>query len=135
MPTTSSISYGTVAATSLPFDQAIERVKSLLKDEGFGILCEINVTKTLKEKINADFRPYVILGACNPQLAHQALSSEAQLGLLLPCNVVVQAQDDQTLISVVDAQKMLDIVGNPELGALAREANMRLQRVMEKLPT
>lgn len=127
------INYGRVASVDLDFHDALERVRSLLKDQGFGILCEIDVAKTMKEKIGAEFRPYVILGACNPQLAHRALSEEDQLGLLLPCNVVVQSVGDATIVSAVDAAKMMDVVGNPALDAVARDANARLEAVLDAM--
>ena len=122
--------YGSSVTTDLSFGDAVERAKELLKSEGFGVLCEIDVSKTMKEKIGEDFRPYLILGACNPQLAHRALSAEAQLGLLLPCNVVVQTQAGKTVVSAVDAQKMLDVVGNSALREVATDANARLARVI-----
>lgn len=122
--------YGRSVTTSLSFSAAVDRVKELLKNEGFGVLCEIDVAKTMKEKIGEEFRPYLILGACNPQLAHRALSAETQLGLLLPCNVVVQEQDGKTVVSAVDAQKMLDVVGNAALQGVATDANARLNRVI-----
>jgi uncharacterized protein (DUF302 family) len=94
-------------------------------------LCEIDVAKTLKEKIGAEFRPYVILGACNPQFAFEALSAEAQLGLLLPCNVVVQERDAETIVSAIDAKQLLSIVGRPELEPIAGEVNARLRAVVD----
>ncbi|HVA38520.1 MAG TPA: DUF302 domain-containing protein [Candidatus Dormibacteraeota bacterium] len=130
---TTKLTYGSVVTTKLPYAEAIERTKALLKEEGFGVLCEIDVAKTMKEKIGADFRPYVILGACNPQFAHQALSQEDQLGLLLPCNVVVQQGAAGTLVSAIDAQAMLGIVGNPEMTPVAQEVNARLGRVLERI--
>ena len=107
MNQTSDVKYGHVVETALSYGDAIERVKGLLKEQGFGVLCEIDVAKTLREKIGAEFRPYVILGACNPNLANRSLNAEAQLGLLLPCNVVVQELDGRTVVSAVDAQAML----------------------------
>ena len=86
--------YGNAVTVSSSFEETLARTKSALKEEGFGVLCEIDVAKTLKEKINATFRPYTILGSCNPRLAHQALSAEDDLGLLLPCNVVVAADEE-----------------------------------------
>ncbi|TAM78400.1 DUF302 domain-containing protein [bacterium] len=130
---TTSLRYGSIVTTSLPYAEAIERAKSLLKDEGFGVLCEIDVAKTLKEKIGVDFRPYVILGACNPQFAHQVLAQEGHVGLLLPCNVVVQREANGTVVSAVDALAMLSVVGKPELEPIAREVNARLARVLERI--
>lgn len=132
---TEQLTYGKAVTVDLPFQDAIERVRALLKDQGFGVLCEIDVAKTMKEKIGADFRPYVILGACNPQLAHRALSAEDQLGLLLPCNVVVQERDGQTVVSAVDAGTMLGVVGNPALNEVAEDANTRLRAVLDGLAT
>jgi uncharacterized protein (DUF302 family) len=127
------IDYGYVEKVDLSFAETVQRVRELLKGEGFGILCEIDVSKTLKEKAGVNFQPYLIFGACNPQLAHKALSVEAQLGLLLPCNVVVQVKDGSTVVSAVDAVKMLQVVGNPKLREVALDANERLQRVMQAL--
>ncbi|HME82242.1 MAG TPA: DUF302 domain-containing protein [Candidatus Eremiobacteraceae bacterium] len=125
--------YGNVVATDLPFEAAVARAKELLKAEGFGVLCEIDVSRTLKEKIGADFRPYVILGACNPTLAHEALCAESQLGLLLPCNVVVQQEASGVIVSAIDARVLLDVVGRPELSATAADVNARLSRVLEQI--
>ena len=132
---TGNIKYGRAVETALPYADAIERVRQLLKEQGFGVLCEIDVAKTLREKIGAPFRPYVILGACNPELAHRALSEEAQLGLLLPCNVVVQEVDGRTVVSAVDAQAMLGVAGNANLAPIADEANERLARVLDGIAT
>jgi uncharacterized protein (DUF302 family) len=124
------ITYGTVVVTSLPFDRAVERARQLLQDEGFGVLSEIDVAKTLKEKRGIEFQPYVILGACNPDFASQALMVEAQIGLLLPCNVVVTVDGGKTKVSAVDAAAMLGIVGKPDLADIAVEVNRRLRRVL-----
>jgi uncharacterized protein (DUF302 family) len=127
------IGYGRVVATSLPFAEAVTRVKERLKEQQFGVLCEIDVAKTLREKIGAAFRPYIIIGACNPPLAHRALSAEPQLGLLLPCNVVVQEKDGRTLVSAIDAHAMLGVVGNPALEPVAEDAGARLNRVLDQM--
>lgn len=117
----------------LPYEQAVERVIVALKEEGFGVLTEIDVQATLKQKLGADFRRYVILGACNPRLAHQALNIELEVGLLLPCNVIVYEEDDRSVISIVNPVSMLGVVENPDLGVVAQEAWTRLQRVSESL--
>lgn len=119
----------------LPFEAAVEEVTGALKEEGFGVLTEIDVQATLKEKLGADFRKYVILGACNPPLAYQALNSELEIGLLLPCNVVVYEEDDQkgSIVSIVDPISMLGVVTNPSLDSVANEARSRLQRVLAAL--
>lgn len=131
MDTNIDTGYGRSVNTSLSFDEAIERAKALLQDEGFGLLCEIDVAKTLHEKIGADFRPYRILGACNPRLAHTALQEEPQLGLLLPCNVVVQQREGRTIVSAIDARTLLSLVGNAELEEVADDVNVRFGRVLD----
>lgn len=116
------------------FEQALERTTAALKKEGFGILTEIDVRDTLKKKLDVDFRRYVILGACNPPLAHQALSSEPQIGLLLPCNVVVQeAPEGGVTVSIADPQAMFALVENPAVKPVAQEADARLRRVIASL--
>ena len=129
MPATS---YTLSAATELGFTDAAERVRDELKAEGFGILCEIDVQATLKEKLGVDGEPYVILGACNPALAHQALEAEPDLGTLLPCNVVVYQRGGKTQISAIDAERMLSIVGNDALLPVAAEVRRRLAAVVER---
>jgi uncharacterized protein (DUF302 family) len=119
----------------LLYEQAVERVVAVLKEEGFGVLTEIDVKATLKKKLGADFRKYVILGACNPPLAHRALSTTLDVGLLLPCNVVVYEQDGGSVVSILDPLSMLGVVENPELDPVAQEARTRLQRVIEVLGT
>lgn len=125
--------YGRCIAVNLSPERAVEAAKATLKEEGFGVLCEIDVAKTLKEKIGADVSPYVILGACNPTLAHAALGQEPNLGLLLPCNVIVRESKGATIVAAVDAAKMMHVVGNPALEPVARDANERLNRVLDKL--
>ncbi len=124
--------YTLSATTELGFTEAAERVRDELKTEGFGVLCEIDVQATLKEKLGVDGEPYLILGACNPPLAHQALQAEPELGVLLPCNVVVYTRDGQTHISAIDAERMLSIVGNDQLAAVAAEVRDKLARVVER---
>jgi uncharacterized protein (DUF302 family) len=123
--------YGNAVTVGCSFEEALARTKQALKDEGFGVLCEIDVAKTLKEKIGADFRPYTILGSCNPRLAHRALIAEDDLGLLLPCNVVVAADEQgRTRVSAIDAAAMMRMVGNEQLDPIATEVNERLERVL-----
>ncbi|MCB8950780.1 MAG: DUF302 domain-containing protein [Ardenticatenales bacterium] len=116
---------------ALPYDEAIARVTAALKTEGFGILTEIDVKSTLKKKINADFRRYVILGACNPPLAFRALSTELEIGLMLPCNVIVYETEDGagSVVSIVDPEAMLGVGASAALSDVAAEAKARLQRV------
>lgn len=126
--------YGFGTQLDLPFDQAVERVTEALKAEGFGVLTTIDVRKTLKDKIDVDFEPYVILGACNPKLAHRALTAEHELGLLLPCNVIVHEHNGGSAVSIVDPAQMLGVVGdNAELNAVAAEAAEKLRRVVTAL--
>lgn len=116
------------------YDTAVERVTAELQKEGFGVLTEIDVQATLKKKLDVDFRPYKILGACNPPLAHKALSAAPEVGLLLPCNVTVsQEADGRVLVSLIDPEIMLGVVDNPALRDVACDAKERLQRVAEAL--
>ena len=116
------------------FDQAIERVTAALKEEGFGVLTEIDVKDTLKKKLDVDFRRYRILGACNPNLAHQALGAEPQIGLLLPCNVVVQeSPEGGVVVSIADPHAMFTLVENKAVAPVADEADQRLRRVLAAL--
>ncbi len=125
--------YGFGQKVNFPYAEAVERTKAALKDEGFGVLTEIDVKKTMKDKLGVDFRPYVILGACNPPLAHRALEAELDLGLLLPCNVVVYDMDGQSMVEAMDPGPVMDIVGNPNLEPIAREVKARLQRVVDRV--
>jgi uncharacterized protein (DUF302 family) len=127
--------YGISTTTRLSYDEAVEKTKAELKEEGFGILCEIDVKKTMKEKLDVDFARYVILGACNPPLAHRALTAEPQLGLLLPCNVIVREAGEGVEVAAIDAKKMLSVVGRPELETIAEEVNGRLRKVIERIGT
>lgn len=116
------------------FETAIQRVTDALKVEGFGVLTEIDVKETLKKKLDVDFRPYKILGACNPPLAYRALTANPQVGLLLPCNVVVSQGDNDTVeVSLVDPISMLGVVKSAELEPVAQEARTRLERVAASL--
>ena len=127
-------SYGyTRTLLGVSFEQALERVTAALKQEGFGVLTEIDVKATLKKKLDVDFYDYVILGACNPPLAHQALAAEPDIGLLLPCNVVVYGDEDGSVVLIFDPLSMLDVVQNPALEPVAEEAGARLKRVAAAL--
>ena len=121
------------ARLDLPYAQAVEQVTAALKDQGFGILTEIDVQATLKQKLGADFRKYSILGACNPPLAHQALTTELEIGLLLPCNVIVYEDDGASVVSIADPIAMLQLADNPSLERVANEARARLRRVIAAL--
>jgi uncharacterized protein (DUF302 family) len=125
--------YGFGTTLHAPYEEAIPRVKEALKAEGFGVLTEIDVRRTLQEKLGAETEPYLILGACNPQLAHRALEEEPDIGLLLPCNVVVRAVGEGSRVDVADPQEMLGMVGNERLQPIAQEAKQRLQCVVASL--
>lgn len=125
--------YGFGATLAVPFADALARTKAALAEEGFGVLSEIDVRATFKAKLGVDFEGYTILGACNPTLAHRALAAEHELGLLLPCNVIVHDHDGASAVSIVDPAAMLGVVDNDDLRAVAREAKGRLERVVERL--
>ena len=124
--------YTLSTTTAHGFTAAAERVRAELTAEGFGVLCEIDVQATLKEKLGADREPYLILGACNPPLAHQALEAEPELGTLLPCNVVVYQQQGETHVSAIDAERMLSLVDNDTLAPVAAEVRRKLSAVVER---
>ncbi len=129
---TTDIGIRTTLKTS--FEQAIQMTTDVLKTEGFGVLTQIDVKTTLKDKINVDFRRYVILGACNPTLAHRALSANADVGLLLPCNVTVQEAGDGILVTAVDPMQMLGVLEeDPAVKAVAVEAKTKLEKVISSL--
>jgi uncharacterized protein (DUF302 family) len=123
--------YGTTITTPLGFDEAAQRTRAALADQGFGVLTEIDVQATLKTKLAQDMEPYRILGACNPQLASRALEVERDIGLLLPCNVVVRRDGDRTLVQALDPQVMVSLPGRPELQGVADEAAKRLGAALE----
>ncbi len=114
-------------SVALSFPEAVDRIKSVLGEQGFGILSEIDVAAKFKEKLGIDYRPYLILGACNPKLAHQALGIEIDLGVLLPCNVIVYVDEaGQTILVAMDPAKAMRVVGNPALDEVAKEVRRRL---------
>ncbi len=116
------------------FEEAIEKTTEVLKEEGFGVLTEIDIKATLKKKLDVDFKKYQILGACNPPLVHKALSSEEHIGLMLPCNVIVQEQDDGKVeVAAVDPVASMQAVENDELGGVAQEVRDLLKKVIESL--
>lgn len=124
-------SYALSRTVGLSYDEADRRVREALKEEGFGVLTEIDVAATLKEKLDVDFPRYEILGACNPPLAHEALQAEPDIGLLLPCNVVVRAlEDGRTMVEALDPVKQLSVADNPALPRIAEDVLSRLERVL-----
>ena len=128
-----TIAYGMTTTVDLPYERAVERTREALGAEGFGVLTEVDVRATLKKKLDVESRPYTILGACNPPLAHQAFNTEPNIGLLLPCNVVVYATDDErrSVVAAIDPEVSLGRVGNDALAPLATEVKARLRRVLD----
>lgn len=125
------MTYGTTITTDRDFAETVELTRAALADNGFGVLTEIDVQATLKKKLDVDMEPYLILGACNPQLAHRALGIERDIGLLLPCNVVVRRDGDRTVVQALDPQVMVSVPGLPELQPIADEAGKRLAAALE----
>jgi uncharacterized protein (DUF302 family) len=128
--------YGFSKTVDVPYEEAVEKTRAALKEEGFGVLSEIDIKEKLKEKLGVDFRKYVILGACNPPLAYKTLQQEINIGLLLPCNVIVYEADEagKSVVAAIDAKTMLSVVGeNPTLDAVAMEVNEKLKRVVAQL--
>lgn len=118
---------------TVSYEQAVEKVTAALKTQGFGVLTEIDVQATLKKKLDVNFRRYVILGACNPTLAHRALSASLDVGLLLPCNVVVYEDDGGSVVAAQDPITMLQVIDNPTLVTIAQEARARLAQAIDEL--
>jgi uncharacterized protein (DUF302 family) len=125
--------YGIGKLVARPFEETVARTRDALKEQGFGVLCEIDVQATLKEKLGVERDRYVILGACNPPLAHRALTAEPEIGLLLPCNVIVYEAEGGTRVSAVEAELMLGVVGNPELSEVAAQVRQKLTSVIESV--
>jgi len=123
-------SYAISRTTALGFDEALAHAREALAAEGFGVLCEIDVQATLRAKLGEEIEPYTILGACNPPLAHRALTAEPAIGVFLPCNVVVRVQDGETHVDAVDAEVMLGLVGRDDLGPVAADVRARFERVV-----
>jgi len=122
--------YGLFIRTSKPYEEALEATKAALKDQGFGVLTEIDVQSTLKAKLGADFRRYDIIGACNPPLAHRALAEELDIGLLLPCNVIVYEDEGGSVVAALDPAQMMAVTSSAALEAVASDARERLIRAL-----
>ena len=125
--------YGISIRTRIPFAEAVARVRQALKDQGFGVLTEIDVQATLRDKLGQDMEDYLILGACNPPLAHRALDADRKIGLLLPCNVVVRTAGAQTIIEALNPQLMAEVAGQPSLKPVADEAATRIRAALDSL--
>ncbi|MFQ6040609.1 MAG: DUF302 domain-containing protein [Candidatus Poribacteria bacterium] len=126
--------YGFSKTIAVPYEVAVEKVTAALKEEGFGVLTTIDVKETLKKKLDVDFRKYVILGACNPPLAYKTLQAEIEIGLLLPCNVIVYEDDEgKSVVSAIDPLMMVSIVGNPALEEVAKEVSAKLRNAIENV--
>jgi uncharacterized protein (DUF302 family) len=125
--------YGITIRTPIPFAEAVARVRAALKAQGFGVLTEIDVQATLRDKLGQDMEDYLILGACNPPLAHRALDTDRRIGLLLPCNVVVRTAGGQTIIEALNPQVMADVAGQPALKPVADEATTRIRAALNSL--
>jgi uncharacterized protein (DUF302 family) len=128
-----TIEYGYVREVALKFEEAVTKIEAALKSEGFGVLCQIDIQAKLKEKLGVEFPKYLILGACNPPIAYEALQEEINLGLLLPCNAIVYEHGGGIHVGVVDAAKMLSVVGNPSMEAMARQVNEKLRRAVDSV--
>ena len=128
-----ALKFGYSRTVSYSFSEALERTKRALQEQGFGVQAEINISNALREKLGIEVAPQIILGACNPQLAYKALQAEPEISLLLPCNVTVRQDGQRVQVAVIDAEKMMDFVGNPELKPLAAEAKRKLQVALEKI--
>ncbi|QLG26557.1 DUF302 domain-containing protein [Halorarum halophilum] len=128
------MSYTTDKRVAGEFDAVVEQTIDALSDEGFGVLCDIDVQATFTEKLDEEFRQYRILGACNPRLAYQGLEAEIELGALLPCNVIVYKEADETIVvSAVDPTQLVGITDNPDLDSISADVSARLERVLESL--
>jgi len=125
--------YALQTVTEMEFEETIEKVTELLQIEGFGILTEIDVKATLKKKLDIDYKPYKILGACNPHFAHKALNAEPYVGVLLPCNVIVWDDGDRRVVAALEPKIMADVIDNPDLKAISNEVSERLHRVLTRI--
>ena len=128
-----ALKYGYSKTASGTFDQILDRVRNALQQEGFGVQAEINISNALREKLGVEVPRQLILGACNPQLAYKAMQAEPEISLLLPCNVTLRQNGDRVEVAVIDAEKMMQFLGNPELQPIAEEVKRRLQSVLARV--
>ncbi|MCL4732888.1 DUF302 domain-containing protein [Patescibacteria group bacterium] len=133
MSNVTSTKYANQIRLDIPYEEAVNRVVAALKEQGFGVLTEVDVQATLKKKLDADFRRYLILGACNPPLAYQALQTDIDVGLLLPCNVVVYEDDNASVVAILDPIIVIGMADNSDLHPIAVEARQKLDRVLVEL--
>ena len=133
VPMEASVPYYFAKSLDMPFSEATEAAIAALKTHGFGVLTRIDVKATMKEKIGAEFRPYVILGACNPQMAHKALEAEDKIGTMLPCNVIVQERNGKSEVAAVDPVASMQAIENPALASIAAEVRSRLKATIDSL--
>ena len=124
---------GFQSTLNIPYETALDKVIEALKSEGFGILTSIDVKETMKNKLDVDFRKYTILGACNPPLAHKSLTARPDVGLLLPCNVIIYEEGNTTVVNIIDPKSMTNFIQDPALEAVANEARLRLKRVSDAI--
>ena len=127
------MTYGTAVTVDRPYAEVVAQVREALREQGFGVLTEIDVQATMREKLNEETDPYLILGACNPALAHRALTTDRSIGVLLPCNVVVRVDDGRTVVEALDPDVMVTFTGKPELEPVATEAKARLAAALESV--
>ena len=127
------MNYGFSKSVRMGYEETIEKVREELIKEGFGVLTSIDVKETMKNKINVDFKKYIILGACNPSLAHKALEADEELGLLLPCNIIVYEKENNTVVSVFNPLLMTEIMNKKELHSIAEQVKIKLERVLESV--
>lgn len=125
--------YGFGVTVQMPYTEAVDRTKAALKEQGVGVLTEIDIKQTMKENRDVDFHPYVILGACNPPITEQALTAELDLGLLLPCNVIVYEDEGGSVVAAMDPEPVLGLVQNPALAPISREVKQRLQAALSQV--
>ena len=127
------MNFGISAESEQGFEETVNRVRSLLKEEGFGVLTEIDVKKTMKEKLDVEYQNYIILGACNPQFANKALESDKEIGLLLPCNIIVYEEDKKTKVSAINPIVAMSIVENKEIEEVGKGVSEKLKRIIDSI--